>query len=322
MKDQALRDNSVGALCIAITLLCWSSVPLFLKYFTAHIDAWTANGWRYGISALIWLPLLAIQARRGRLPKGLLKLAIVPALFNACGQTLFAQAPYYIGPALMTFMLRFQIIVIGLGAYVLFVEERPILRSWQYWAGVAAVFAGSVGTALLGDEIPRDTQALGVVLAIAAGIFFAGYSLSVRYFMSGMSSAPAFAAISLCTAIILVTVMVFVGEQSGGVVLELSGGLIALLALSAFVGIAMSHVLYYASIARLGVAVAAGVIFLQPFVAGLGSYFLFGERLTVLQWASGAGAVAGAVIMLRTHHVLAKKKARETDPSREDRGGL
>ena len=73
-----------------------------------------------------------------------------------------------------------------------------------------------------------------------------------------------------------------------------------MLVISAFVGIAFAHVFYYASIARLGVAVSAGIILLQPFLAGTASYFLFGERLTVLQWVSGAAAVGGAIVMLRT----------------------
>lgn len=56
--------------------------------------------------------------------------------------------------------------------------------------------------------------------------------------------------------------------------------------------------LYYASIARLGAEVSSGVLQLHPFLVGVGSLALFGERLTALQWLSGVLAVLGAMLML------------------------
>jgi len=62
-------------------------------------------------------------------------------------------------------------------------------------------------------------------------------------------------------------------------------------------------VAYYFSIARLGLAVSAGVVQLQPFFVSIGSLMLFGERLTVPQWLSGGVAVAGAGLVLAMQHV-------------------
>ena len=45
--------RAAGVVTILLTLVGWSSIPLFLKHFTHLIDGWTANGWRYAISALI-----------------------------------------------------------------------------------------------------------------------------------------------------------------------------------------------------------------------------------------------------------------------------
>jgi hypothetical protein len=58
---------------ILLTLAGWTSIPLFLRDF-AHgpfaIDAWTANGWRYGVSALLWAPVLVLGLWRRNLPQG------------------------------------------------------------------------------------------------------------------------------------------------------------------------------------------------------------------------------------------------------------
>ncbi len=84
-----------------------------------------------------------------------------------------------------------------------------------------------------------------------------------------------------------------------------------LLLLSAVIGIALGHVLYYMSIARLGVAVSTGILQLHPFVVAVASLFLFAEMLTTAQWISGSVAIAGAMVMLTAQKRLAHAKPLE-----------
>jgi drug/metabolite transporter (DMT)-like permease len=91
-----------------------------------------------------------------------------------------------------------------------------------------------------------------------------------------------------------------------------------LLVLSAVIGIGLGHTLYFASISRLGLAVAAGVVQLQPITVSIGSMLLFDERLNALQWIGGTIAIVGAVIMLIAQHRLkpvaqAEKTRPQTD---------
>jgi drug/metabolite transporter (DMT)-like permease len=79
-----------------------------------------------------------------------------------------------------------------------------------------------------------------------------------------------------------------------------------MLVASAFAGIALSHVMYYAAIVRIGLALCAGVILVQPVITSTASYFLFQERLTLAQWLSGVTAMGGAVILLYTQRRLAQ----------------
>ena len=58
-----------GSFAVLMTLVGWSSVPLFLRYFADEIDVWTSNGWRYGFSAILWAPVLILGARRRTLPR-------------------------------------------------------------------------------------------------------------------------------------------------------------------------------------------------------------------------------------------------------------
>ncbi|MFN9972790.1 MAG: hypothetical protein ACK58T_23165, partial [Phycisphaerae bacterium] len=84
----------LGVTLILLTLASWTVVPLFLRHFTTMIDGWSANGWRYGFSALLWLPILLLAVRRGTFPQHLWKAALLPSFFNAIAQIAFGLAPY------------------------------------------------------------------------------------------------------------------------------------------------------------------------------------------------------------------------------------
>ncbi len=294
----APRTAAQGTVTILLTLLGWSSVPLFLKHFSTSIDAWTSNGWRYGAAALVWAPVTLLAWKRKDAPPNLWRAAIVPALFNSVGQTFFTLAHYLIDPGLLSFGLRMQIITVAVGAFLLFPGERAVVRSPRYIAGFLLVLSGVSGAALLGAGPVEPGHLAGVGMAALAGVLFGGYALSVKKCMHGMPPIISFAAISQYTAGAMITLMLLLGERQGAGALDLPAGQFSLLILSAIIGIALGHVFYYIAIASLGVAVASGVIQLQPFVVGTASQFLFGEALTAWQWLAGSGAVVGALLIL------------------------
>lgn len=298
MKEIEKKYDFAGICFVTGTLLGWASILLFLKHLVPFIDAWTANGWRYGVSALLWLPLLLVGARRGTLPKGIWWRAIPPSLFNCAGQVLYAKMPYYIGPGLGGFLIRVALISSTLGAFILFADERVLLRSKLFWVGMTAVVAGSIGTVFLGHAPIGHMTATGIILGASSGAFFGMYGVCVRYFMRGIPSMTSFSVISLYTASGLVVMMFLFGQQGGMRVFELSAFNWFILILSALIGIAICHVSYYAAIARLGVAISTAIVQLAPFLCAIGAYVLFDEVLSRGQWTSGFVMIAGAMLLL------------------------
>jgi drug/metabolite transporter (DMT)-like permease len=254
------------------------------------------------LSALLWLPLLLVMAARGTLPKGIWWRAIPPALFNTMGQVLYAQTPYYIGPALGGFLIRVSLVSSTLGAFVLFADERVLLRSGYFWAGLLAVVAGSVGTVFLGSAPIAGATATGIILGATSGLLFGLYGVAVRATMRGIPAMTSFSVISLYTATALVVCMVIWGDRGGMAVIDLSAFNWMMLIISAIVGIAICHVSYYAAIARLGVAVSTAIVQLSPFLCAIGAMILFHELLTRGQWASGFLMIAGAMLLLTAEH--------------------
>ena len=305
--QHAPARTATGTATIILTLVGWSSIPLFLRYFADQIDAWTSNGWRYGFSALLWAPVLLLGWLYGRLPRGLWRAAIVPSIVNSVGQVTFAYAHYKIEPGLLSFGLRSQMLFAAVGAYIMFAGERRVIRSPVYLTGLVAVLVGTCGAVLMGKEPIEGAVAEGILLSLASGALFAGYALAVRKYMSSFGAVIAFAAISQYTAAAMIVLMLVLGRHRGMEVIEMSGPDIALLLISAVIGIALGHVFYYMSIARLGVAVSSGVLQLHPFGVGVASYFVFAEILTTPQWVAGGIAVVGAALMLGAQRRIARK---------------
>jgi drug/metabolite transporter (DMT)-like permease len=313
---------SVGpaVVTILLTLACWTVVPLFLKHFTKLIDGWTANGWRYGLSAIIWLPVLFWGYKKQNLPANLWKAALVPSVLNAVAQMAFGLAPYYISPGLMTFSLRLQIVFLMGGAAILFAAERRMIQSPWFIAGIVMVVGGTLATILFNPAGLGEGTGFGVALAISSGLLYAGYALAVRKFMTGMNPLVAFSAVSQITAVILLILMFLFARHPqtneldhGMSVFLLNGSQLFWLAMSALIGIGIGHSLYYFSIGRLGLAVSSGVVQLQPVTVSIASAILFSEKLTTLQWATGLTAIAGAALMLIAQARLQKSLAASSE---------
>jgi drug/metabolite transporter (DMT)-like permease len=300
--------SMVAVATIVLTLVGWASVPLFLKHFAdAGVDPWTINGWRYGFSALLWAPMLWYGARKGTLTRSLWRAALLPSVFNAVAQVAFAMAPYYVDPGLMTFSLRLQIVFITVGAAVLFASERRIIKTPGFIAGLLLVFAGTAGTILLKPGGLGGGTAWGIFLSVSSGLLYACYALAVRHSMRGVNPLLAFAVISQYTAAALLPLMLLFGDQAGAVVLGMPRMQVGLLLLSSLVGIGLGHTFYYYSIARLGVAVSAGVIQLQPIIVAAASMVLFDEPFTSAQWIAGGVAVVGAGTILWVQHRMNRR---------------
>ncbi|NBV63852.1 MAG: hypothetical protein EBR71_05135, partial [Planctomycetes bacterium] len=247
------------------------------------------------------------------------------AVANTLAQVAFTSAHSYVNPALLTFGLRLQLVAVALGAYLLFPSERETIRSARYLCGLGLLVAGIAGVLLGGGNLGEGSNALGIALAIAAGMGYGVYGLAVRRFMYGFHPVYAFGVIALYTGSALVVAMLAFGRGHGAEVLELGSRELWYLGLSAFLGIAVGHVLYYTAIDRMGVAVTAGVLQLQPFVVvtagvlqlqpfvvGSMAAVLLGETLSAGQWVGGVVAVVGAALVLSAQKAAERRRARAT----------
>jgi drug/metabolite transporter (DMT)-like permease len=288
------RATAVFALLVSI--LSWGSVPLFLRHFTSYLDAWTVNGVRYAVAALLLAPTLLWQGGGPRrIPW---RDALVPACINAVGQVGWALIPYFATASVMGFGVRASFLFTLAGSLWLLPEERSLLRAPLFWAGSALCIGGVAG---LFSGALRDATASagGLVILLATSAVWGFYGVTVRKFLRGYAPQHSFGVISLYTASIVVLLMLILGHPGRLVRLEI--GVVLLLVLSALLGIALAHVLMIYVLHHLGPVIESGAEMLTPFLTFCGAALIFGERLSMLQWLGGIGVVAGCGLMLAVH---------------------
>jgi drug/metabolite transporter (DMT)-like permease len=325
------KGGAVASLIAA--MIGFGLIPIFLKLFEPHLDAWTVNGVRYSIGALFWLPFLLVlggrpaeQAAGGR---GVWRDAIVPAIVNIIGQAGFGLSPYYVSASLIGFVLRVSFLWTLVFGFLVLKEERRLARQTAFWygailslLGVAVMFldvfqgnlTASAGESPRGLGYAAEAAAILLVTALAWG----GYSVSVRYWMARYPARQSFGVISLYTSAALVGLMFVFGDyrRLGGI----GPGLWANLMLSAMIGIALGHVLYYRGIHRLGPIVASGILLITPFVTYVIAALFLGETLSTIQWIGGTLVVVGGGLLVLARAQIERQTV-AAPPDLDDQAG-
>lgn len=251
-------------------------------------DGYTTNLIRYPIATIIYIPLLIMAVRRGGLGRFWVA-ALLPTAVNIVAQTLFAISPYYLPAGVMSFLVRISAVWSVLLAFCVFPDERSLARSPRFWGGAGLAVVGFLLT-WLGRPLEPISMA-GIVIIFACSIFWALYDITVRYTMRDINPFVVFGVIGNYTSIGLIAIAPL-GQPSS--LLHLDGWSIALLVISAYVGIAAAHGMYYVALQRLGVTIPALTMLLCPFVSIILAAIFLGERFSPMQWVGGIVLVTGA----------------------------
>jgi drug/metabolite transporter (DMT)-like permease len=302
--ERTEKVDSLATLAILGALVCWSSTPIWVKYFTGYFDPFSQNLYRYAFALAMWLPYLLIRQWAGRVPRSIWRSALAPAMANTAMQTFWAWSLYYLDAGLMSLIARTTVIWSALMSIALFADERRLARSGRFWVGLTCGLIGAVGVLAFkpGFHIGAGTFSssraiwIGVLMAVVAAFLWSVYAVAVRLTMRGTDSRVAFSVIALETTIGCGTIALLAGRPSH--VTQVPLQVIVLVALSGWICIGLAHVSYYTAIRRIGVAVPTAVLQLTPFIVMFLSYFIYGEVFTSGQLGSGVILVIGSALAL------------------------
>ncbi len=281
-----------------------------LKWLTGYIpDGFTCNVVRYPVAALVYVPWMIWGLRRNSIGRFWLY-ALLPAGVNVVLQTLWAWSPYFLDAGLLSFLFRLYVVWAILGAFWVFPDERRLSRSAQFWIGSLLAGAGFIIMSVIGLEEQKTVSVAGLVLIFFCSIAFGLYGITVRWSMGGKQHPMvAFSVIGAYTSLGVILMAPF-GETSS--LLRLEAWPASVLVLSALIGIAVAHGLFYTAVQRIGVAICTLTLMAAPFISLLGSYVLFEEQFTLGQWFGGVLLIGGSALAVWTQqHMKTEQPAVE-----------
>ena len=267
-----------------------------LRDLTSAIDGWTANGLRYPLSAILYWPLLYYASRSGRLDWNFVRRCVLPSIFAFAGQIFWALAPYELPASEIGFFVRLSMVWTLLGAMLLFHDERALLRQLRFYVGLGLVVSGLVAMAMPVEGLSLGRSATGLLWILLCGAFFGFYMVSVRCCIPDVDPILAFGVVAQFVSAGTLVGLAVMGDLS--TIERLSPRTATLLVASSVLGIAMGHILMYASIQRLGASITTSCQSLMPFVTAVTAYLVLGEMLTARQWLGGIVMVVGATVLL------------------------
>lgn len=295
-KTKALLMN-LGA------VLCWSFVPLAVRFLSSYYPALFQILFRY-LAALIVLWSFTVftvgpKKLESELPR-LLSLwpkILVIALANYGFQLTFTLSLYLLYPGLATLVNQSLVLFSVLLAALMFPDERSMLRSALFVIGVVVAIAGVIMTIAGSRSFGTFEFNLGIFVVLASALFWALLGALIRKWLGSVSTSFALSSVfTIVTTLFLVTYLVAYG---GFPVPEAPPVIWAFLVVSGLIGLGIGHSLYYRAIAVLGIALSSSLALLIPLLVGVASFFLFRERLTWVQLVGGSGLLIGCYLVIR-----------------------
>lgn len=239
--------------------------------------------WRTALAApLLWVWALRADARPVALSAGPLAGA---GLFFACDLGVWHWSITYTSVANSTLLANLAPIFVTLAGWVLY--RQSVTRT--FLVGMVAAIAGMF--ILVGPNFAiGGTRLAGDALGALTAVFYAGYMLSIKSARdAGASTARLMAWSTTITAIALLPVALLSPQP---MLPQAAQGWIVLAGLALVTQILGQGLIAYA-FAHLPAALSSVSLLIQPVMAALFAWALFGEAIGIAQFVGGSIVLAG-----------------------------
>lgn len=248
-----------------------SFAPVFVRAMDTPPTA--AAFWRCAVGGGALVFIAALQRGRQKLARRTLVFGVLAGLFFALDLAVWHRAIHLIGPGLATLLVNFQVFVLALFG-VVFLRERPHPRV------LTAIPIAVVGLALIVGVSPgslSENARLGIGLALATSLVYAGYILSLKRARSDDTSPVLDVGVASVAGAVFLAPIAFVLDEPLGVMNAREGGLLLAYALVPQV---IGWVLISSSLAHVTAARVGLILLLQPTLAFVWDISLFDRPFT------------------------------------------
>jgi len=254
--------------------------------------------YRMAIASLVLVPLAVLRdGDPRRWHRAGLKAAALGGASLSFDLALWNTAVLNTSAANATLLANTAPLWVAVAARILLKERlRP-----SFWVGLLLVLSGAA--AVLGADFLTDFHlGVGDLMAIGAGVFYAGYYLATQSGRRHLGSLAYVASAGTASTLVLLVLVGLLGLPLTGYPTQTWGAFVALGLVTQVLG----YVAVGYALGHLRASLVAPTMVGQPVMTALLAIPLLGERLTAVQWIGGAAVLAGIVLVHRSNRAAAE----------------
>jgi drug/metabolite transporter (DMT)-like permease len=303
------RQSALPYLALLTGILCLGFSAIFVRW--ANAPGPVMAFYRLGLSTLFLAPVFFIKRHTSpRIPKAILIFPILGGLLTALDHSVWNTAVNFTTAANATLLGNTAPIWVALAAWLIWHEK---LNS-RFWLGLGLALAGAA-VVLGSDFLRQPTFGLGDMLAILAGVFYAGYFLVTQRGRQHLDTLSYIWIVGLSSTLFLL---------GGVLVLDYPLTGYPITSYQAFLAAALfSQTLGYLSVGyalgHLPAHLVAPTMIGQPVVTALIAIPLLGEQLHSSQWIGGITVLLGIYLVNTSYQ---KSKQQQNQQKTEASGAL
>jgi len=289
-----------------LAILCWAINFSFIKIALREFSPLAFNGIRLFFASLILIIVLFVRGEGFSLAKSdILKILFLSIIGNTAFQLLFIHGLNWTTASNTSVIMAMTPVFVALLSVLLKQEKIH----WAGWLGIVISFIGfyfiitkQVGTFHFSWEELR-----GDLMILAGNFFWAIYTVFSKPFLEKISPLK-------WTSITLAVGTVFYLPFAALDIVRIQWSEISFQAWAALIysglfAIAISYVIWYASVRRVGNSKTAIYGYLTPIFTILFAYLLISERITLLQIGGALIIFAGVYLTRSGYRLFERRKA-------------
>jgi drug/metabolite transporter (DMT)-like permease len=261
------------------------------KYALGHgFSPLSYAGPRFAIATVVFVVIAKIRVGDLRIERcDLRRVAFWGAVAIASNQIGFMWSFEFASASTVALLFGTLPIFAGIFSQVLGIDR---LGAWRWVA--AAVSFGGVALVALGAAGGLSAGLGGILLALYAPASFALYSIALAPLVRtyGTFRVNALASLFCLPVLLAASVPALVATDWQAIDPLAWAGLVY----SALLAYALTNLMWFVAVARVGAARASVYANLQPFLGAIFALVLLSEEMSALQWAGGVAIAAGIVL--------------------------
>lgn len=287
-------------LSVLLFVVGWSLTPVFVRFMSDAYDPYTQAFLRYASAALA-LCVYASFAHRAELVRAIRhwRVLLPMSLLVIAMQLAWTVAIYHTTATMAQLVTTLQAPFVILLSFLIFHDERSVIRSPRYLLGTLFCIIGVTGVFMRADgDTLHFYIDLALLLLLFVSVSWAVYAVWGRHTARGLHPVAMFTVISVYVSLGFIITMLLCGDPKTLWTAGMRMNGIAFI--SGVICIAAAHCGFHYAQVRLGSAFCTSIQLVTPFLTHvLALTFWPDERLLWIQWAGGALLIAGSFLVIR-----------------------